>query len=68
MDSCYSLAMELSQFEILLRFRNAKRDAAFAKYGNDWRKYVHGNQYWNTEPQDDEERAHIAAVRAGKLS
>lgn len=59
--------MELSQFEILLRFRNAKRDAAYAQYGQDWRKHVSGNQYWNPEPQNDEEREHLAKVLSGKL-
>lgn len=58
--------MRMNAYEILLQFRNAKRDAAFKMYGKDWRKFIPGNGYWNPEPKDEEEALHLQRMQSGK--
>jgi hypothetical protein len=57
----------MNQFAILRQFREAKRDAALAQYGSDWRKHFPHPGFWNAEPNDDEEREHLRRTLENKL-
>lgn len=62
-------AVPMDDFEILLKYREAQRDKAYAEHGAEWRKHVpNPGQFWSAEPIDAAERAHLVAVRTGKLN